>query len=72
MMDKCLMDHAYNFVDNIQDDELYARILKSENIGWPLIMVVAKGFVSIDGLTEEGRFYVKCTYDALIEYGMEA
>lgn len=71
-MNKGLIDHAYNFVDNIKDDTLYSEIIKSENIGWPLIMAVSKGFVRLDGLTEEGQFYVKCTYDALIEYGMEA
>jgi len=67
-----LIQHAYNFVNELKDDALYNKIIRSENIGWPLIMAVAKGFVTLDGLTEDGQFYLKCTYDALIEYGMEA
>lgn len=72
MVEHGLIRHAYSFVNSITDDKLYNEIIKTENIGWPLIMAVAKGFVSIDGLTEEGQFYVKCTYDSLIEHGMEA
>lgn len=72
MIERALINHAYNFVNMIDDDELYEKIIRTENIGWPLIKAVAKGFVDIEGLTLEGQHYVKCTLDSLVEYGMEA
>ena len=33
-----LIQHAYNFVNGLTDDELYNKIIRSENIGWPLIL----------------------------------